>query len=378
MATQQLSYDFNNALRSLDNELATLVSLQPSLISLLTSESGAGLTVLNSRTPVTQNKHEWPELVMTPEQGTVSGAHTNVVTTLTLADGAGFVADMMLAFEGTDEVMKVTEVAGNDLTVVRGYGGSTAAALTDGMLVRVISRPRPEGSDPDPNANAVPRVMYNYTEIFDDTFKVSGTAVNTQLAGVPDLVNTNLMQSMLRVTRRINAAAIYGRRVQRSASEKGSMGGILQLVTNRINAAGAALTSTILNDAVETIFKNGGAPTAIICNTNQARKITAFHAAQMFVLRADNTVGSSVNQFQSDLPMGAISNIVVEPSYPKTKVALLDMSKLYLDPFAGRGLKEFDATLPGADAISRRLLGEYTLELLNGGEAHAIIDNLAV
>ena len=377
MATQQTSLDFNNALRSLDNELATLISLQPNLISLLASTGQSGMTVLNSRTPVTQNKHEWPELQMTAEQGSVSGAHTNIVTTLALVDATGFLADMVLAFEGTDEVVKVTAVAGNNLTVVRGYGGSTAAALTDATLVRVISRPRAEGSDPDPNANSTPSVNFNYTEIFDDTFKVTGTAVNTALAGVPDLVNLNLQQSMLKVTRRINTAAIFGRRVARSLTEKGTMGGILQLVTNRVNAAGEALTATILNDAVETIFKNGGAPSAIVCNTNQARKITAFHASQMFVLRADNTVGSSVNQFQSDLPMGSIQNIVVDPNFPKTKIGLLDMSKIYLDPYSGRSLREFDATLPGADAISRRLLGEYTLELLNGSAAHAIIDNLA-
>ncbi|TAN71609.1 MAG: hypothetical protein EPN17_00965 [Methylobacter sp.] len=377
MATQQTSDVFNNKLRSLDNEMATLVSLQPNLISLLSSSSTSGLMIINSRTPVSQNKHEWAELQLSPELGYVSGAHTNAVTTLSLVDATGFVADMILAFEGSDEVMKVTAVTNNDLTVVRGYGGSTAAALTDAMLIRVVSRPRPEGSDPDPNANSVPSVNYNYTEIFDDTFKVSNTTVSTALGGISDIINTNLMQSMLKVTRRINTAAIYGRRVQRSASEKGTMGGILQLVTNRVNAAGAALTSTILNDGVESIFKNGGTPNAIICNTNQARRITAFHAAQMFVLRADNTVGSSVNQFQSDLPMGAISTIVVEPSFPKTKIGLLDMSKLFLDPMQGRGLAEWDATLPGADAVSRRLLGEYTLELLNGDAAHAIIDNLA-
>lgn len=378
MQTQQTSDDFSNKLRSLDNELATLISLQPNLISLLSAPTQSGVSIINSRTPVTQNKHEWVELQLVPELGYVSGAHTDAVTTLNLADATGFVDDMILAFEGTDEVMKVTAVVANALTVVRGYGGSTPAALTDAMLIRVVSRPRPEGSNPDPKANSVPVVGYNYTEIFDDTFMVTNTAINTAMGGISNLVDTNLMQSLLKVQRRINTAAIYGRRVQRTGGEKGTMGGILQLVTNRINAAGAALTATALNDGVEAIFKSGGAPTAIICNTNQARRITALHAAQMFVLRADNTVGSSVNQFQSDLPMGAISTIVVEPSFPKTKIGLLDMSKIFLDPMTARGMSEWNATLPGADAVSRRLLGEYTLEVLNGNAAHAIIDNLAV
>lgn len=373
---QQQSIDFNNALRSLDSELATIIAAQPSLISLATAVSTGGI-ILPSRTPVTQNKHEWSELLLSPELGEVNGTLTSSATTLTLVSGTGFLADMILAFEGSDEVVKVTAVSTNDLTIVRGYGGSTAAAITTGWVAKVISRPRPEGSDPDPNANSVPTVNYNYTEIFDDTYKVSGTAMNTALGGVMDsLINQNAYQSMVKVSRRINNAAIFGRRVGRSASEKGTMGGILQLVTNRVNAAGVALTQTILNNGIETIFKNGGAPTAIVCNTNQARRITAFHANQMFVLRADNTVGSSVQQFQGDLPMGTVSTIVVDPNFPKTKVGLLDTSKIYLDAYQGRALAEIDATLPGSDAIARRLIGEYTLELLNGGQAHAIIDNL--
>lgn len=376
MATQQNSFDFNNRLRSFDNELAVLIANSPALLSLAVRRLASGLVTLNSRTPVTQNKHEWTELAMTPELGYVSGTHTNSVTTLALVDATGFVADMILAFEGTDEVMKVTAVSGNNLTVVRGYGGSTAAALADNILIRVVSRPRPEGSNPDPNANTPPAVNYNCTEIFDDTFMVSNTLVNTGLGGMSDVVDTNLQQSMLKVVRRINNATIYGRRVQRSATEKGTMGGILQLVTNRINAAGVALESATMNDAVEAIFKSGGTPNAIVCNTNQARRITAFQEAKMFVLRADNTIGSSVSQFQSDLPMGAISTIVIEPSFPRTKIAFLDTEKMYLEPMSGRSLGEWDATLPGADNISRRILGEYTLELLNGGAAHAIIDNL--
>jgi hypothetical protein len=380
--SQQTSDLFANKLRSFENELSVLVASQPSFLSLLGSTAANGMRIMTSRTPVTQHKHEFAELVMSPEQFQVSGSHTNSVTTLSLVNATGALVDMTLAFEGTDEVMKVTAVSGNNLTVVRGYGGSSVQALSDGMLIRVISRPRPEGSDPDPKANIVPTVNYNYTEIFDDTYKVSGTSVNTNLGGVNSLLNVNAQQSMIRVTRRLNAAAIYGRRVQRSTvngvvTENGSMGGILEMVTKRINAAGVALSQTQLNDGIESIFKDGGSSDIIICNVNQARRITAFHAQQMLVLRADNTVGSSVQQFQGDLPTGAPSTILVDPNFPRTKVGLIDSQKIFLEFMQNRSLAEYDATLPGSDAVSRRILCEATLEVINGASAHAIIDNLA-
>jgi hypothetical protein len=380
MTGQQTSTEFLNARRSLDSELAVLTAAQPNLISLMTTTLASGLKVFRSNTPVTNNKHEWSELVMRPEQGVVNGAHNNSTTTLALVSATGFYVDMVLAFEGSDEVMYVTAVSGNNLTVVRGYGGSTAASLIDGTVTRIISRPRPEGSDPDANANSMPSMNYNYTEIFDDTFKVSGTSVGTDLAGINNLIDTNTMQSMLTVTRRINTATIYGRRVQRvKGVSNGSMGGLLQLITKRSNAAGADLDATILNTGIENIFKDGGSPNVILCNTNQARKISAFNNAKLFIQRGDATAGTSVNAFQSDLPtpLGQIQNIVVDPNFPKTKVAILDLNKIFLEEFAGRGLKEFDATLPGADAIARRILGEFTLEVLNGGEAHCILDNLS-
>lgn len=377
--TQQTSDLFQNKLRSFDAELAVLIAQQPSLISLLASPAADGRVAIRSRSTVTQHRHEFTELAMSPEQFEVNGAHTYGDTTLSLVDATGAVEGMILAFEGTDELARVSQVAGSVITVARGYGDTTKKApLADGMLVRVVSIPRPEGSDPDPDANKVASVNYNFTEIFDDTYKVSGTTVNTDLGGIQSIINTNAMQSMLKVTRRLNMATIYGYRVQRSQTERGSMGGILQFVTNKINAAGQALSQKIINDGIETIFSNGGAPTALVCNTNQARRIAAFYANQLLVLRGDETSGSSVQQFQSDLPNGVITTIVVEPNFPRTKVGILDMNKIYLEFMQGRGLMEKDATLPAADAISRRLLCEATLEVLNGDAAHAIIENLAV
>ena len=215
--TQQTSDLFQNKLRSFDAELAVLIAQQPSLISLLASPAADGRVAIRSRSTVTQHRHEFTELAMSPEQFEVNGAHTFADTTLNLVDATGAVDGMILAFEGTDELARVNQVAGSVITVTRGYGDTTKKApLVDGMLVRVVSIPRPEGSDPDPDANKVASVNYNFTEIFDDTYKVSGTTVNTDLGGIQSIINTNAMQSMLKVTRRLNMAMIYGYRVQRS------------------------------------------------------------------------------------------------------------------------------------------------------------------
>jgi hypothetical protein len=84
-----------------------------------------------------------------------------------------------------------------------------------------------------------------------------------------------------------------------------------------------------------------------------------------------------VQQFQGDLPTGAPSTILVDPNFPRTKVGLIDSQKIFLEFMQNRSLAEYDATLPGSDAVSRRILCEATLEVINGASAHAIIDNLA-
>lgn len=75
-------------------------------------------------------------------QTTLDGAHDDTTTTLTVADGSAMPATGTFRInvdpEGADEICEVTARSGNDLTVVRGSEGTTAASHASGVDVAVV------------------------------------------------------------------------------------------------------------------------------------------------------------------------------------------------------------------------------------------------
>jgi hypothetical protein len=361
------SYSYVNLRRDLAGAMAIIMANSPSLLSIIPV----------STRQATQNKFEWPELVMAAESDTLTGAITNIATVVPVTNGAAFKAGMILAFESYDEVMKVTAVAANNLTVTRGYGGTTPVAMNSGTLTRIIDKPENEASDAGDDAGSLPGSAFNYTQIFSHTAKVSSNTINGAIDGIDNALDFQVQNSLQIIARRMNNSIIYGRGVARSVTEPGTMSGLFQLITNVSNAAAASITADSLNNAIETVVKNGGSPNTIVCNTNQARKISALNNNKIQISRQDTQTGQAIYEFVNDLPMGKIQRIVVEPNMDARKLLILDTTKLALVPFNGKAVNDVDATPPGADYVARRVLGEYTLQVMNAGQAHAEIVNLA-
>lgn len=105
--------------------------------------------------------------------GCTSGGTT---TTVVVDDGSMYVPNQILLVEETGEILMVTAIVDNTLTVVRGLGGTTVTSITGSMNVQSIGNAHEEAS-PMPTAitqQGSPRM--NYTQIFRNAWAVSGTA----------------------------------------------------------------------------------------------------------------------------------------------------------------------------------------------------------
>lgn len=78
------------------------------------------------------------EVLVNDAVTTLNGAINGVVTSLTVTDGSAFPSDMDFRIIIDDEIMKVTQVATNTLTVERGVEGTSAAAHSDTADVAAI------------------------------------------------------------------------------------------------------------------------------------------------------------------------------------------------------------------------------------------------
>ena len=70
---------------------------------------------------------------------TANGAHTAAVTTIDVVAGGAFGAGDLIQASGSSEIMEVTAVVANALTVQRGYGGTTAAAIADTTDIDILA-----------------------------------------------------------------------------------------------------------------------------------------------------------------------------------------------------------------------------------------------
>lgn len=378
----QNSYDFQNEIRDLNGAYQALVASYPTLLSLVRVGPAA-----------TATKHEWLEEQLNPTSSAIASFDTDGDGTgVNVASTSGFSAgDIVRTTSSTgvtqSELMRIVSVdSATDLTVARDYGGTTGVTLDVGDILVLVSSPKNEATDASVTVgSAEASTAFNYTQIEDAVAKVSKTAQVTRMYGVENLLNQDVQRKMLHLMRRQNNSLIHGVKVERTSSVAGTAGGFLSFLTggNTANVAGA-ISATVINNAFEQIFDDGGVSTryAIVCAENQARKISAFNTAGSNPVAqipfGTTTTGGYIQTFISDLSAarGFVGQVVVDPNMPKDQVAILDLDRVEVNYL--RPLTDEDATLPGGDYFQRRLLHEYTFTFRDAQKAHALLTGLTV
>jgi len=376
------SYDLNNPKRDVQEAFDLLVKSRPTFLSLLRRGANA-----------TATKVEWMEDSMSPLSTTISSFDSNngSGTGINVASTSGMVAGQLLRFEsstGADhgEIVRIVSVdSSTDLTVERGVGATSTTALTCSHVVYRVSTPKNEGTSASAGASREGTMNYNYTQIFDRTAKLSKTNLSAGQYGGANTMAYQIAREMMDINYEINGALIYGEREQRTSAVEGAMGGILSYLTGgNVDTTGSAVSATILNNMFKLIFDDGAGmgDYVILCNANQARKLSAFNTAGtnpiLSVPQGSTTTGGYISTFVGDLPSmnGFTAKIVVDPIFPKDKIALLDLNHIelaYLRPFTTTV-----ANLPSDDFEAQRILGELSVRIKNGQKAHALATGLTV
>jgi len=353
-----------------------------------------------AQTPWTNNKYEWLESQLKPLAWTTNGAvnagtlDATTPANITFVSTTGLEVDDVIRFTvGTTGArvgnlqVRVTSITSG--TVAQGviYGDTTDVTIPTGAIAKFITNLVPENRKTFVGQNTwEPDTEYNYFQIFDQTIELSDTALNTLMYGNPSQVVSQMRQAMYKIEQKMAEQMIYGRRVGRSGTAKGSFAGmdfyLNQAGGNIKDASAGDLTPALLNEVILEIKKDGGEVNTIMCNYEQARKISAFNTSgnNPIISRAETTTGSYVMQFVSDIPVagGLVSQIVIDEKFANTEVALVNLSKIALVPYENRELRIVDATLPWQDGVTQVLRGEYTLKFEDAKYSAGLIKNLAL
>lgn len=282
------------------------------------------------------------------------------------------------------EIMRVVSVT-NDTTfvVVRGVAGTTATALADLTKLLLIGSSYAEGTQA-PLANTRNPMKYlNYTQIFKDTYEMTGTAEQTRLY-TGDPVKNDKKRKAFDHARAIEMALLFGQKsevVGANGKPQRTMDGIRKFVsasTTTVFTTGFSLTQLL--DAISPIFdfdtEAGDTRVAFMGNG-------ALNALNYRLQQSTGQTAVQINYDSKTTVWGMNFNELVVPqgrllmkTHPlmnrhalyRNSMLILDFSALKWRPMRNRDTKFKDnAQLPDADTRKGYWQTEAGLEVWHGG-----------
>ena len=335
----------------------------------------------------TSTHHEWLEDELLPNKDTVNDStftDPSTDTDFVVDNGSRFRIGDQIQVESSEELMLVTGISTNTLTIVRGYAGTTAEDLADNQVINILGNAALEGAD-KPSARFTNRSRCgNYTQIFTAAVEVSGTDMAASQLGLADEIDNQKQARLRELVRDMENTVINAGQPasnpEGSGSVRRSMKGIIQhLSTNLFHTgdsgfpSGTALDEAMINYVLRKIWENSsGNVDLIVVGGFQKRKINAFCSDSRAYGANDTTFTDMIGIYESDF---GVCKIVTTRWMPQDAALLLDSSRINVLPLAGRSF-HFKPLASSGDYECGELIGEYTVELKNEA-AHGLIRDLS-
>jgi hypothetical protein len=335
----------------------------------------------------TSTHHEWLEDELLPNKDAINDStysDPETDTEFVVDNGSRFRVGDQIQVEGSEELMFVTGIDGDTLTVTRGYAGTSAEALADNQVINILGNADLEGAD-KPNARFTNRTRCgNYTQIFTATVEVSGTDMAASQLGLADEMDYQKQERLRELIRDLENSVVNGGQPtstpEGSGSVRRTMKGIVQhLVTNVFHTgdsgfpSGTDLDEAKINYVLRKIWESSnGNVDVIVVGGFQKRKINAFCADSRTYAATDTTFTNMVSVYESDF---GVCKIITTRWLPQDAALLLDSSRINVLPLAGRSF-HFKPLASSGDYECGELIGEYTLGLKNEA-AHGLIRDLS-
>lgn len=328
--------------------------------------------------PATDTTHYWNEDALNVLTFTMSNTGTGAgSTSLTGTSGQGahvHVGDLLVpvatATQPSVEVLQVTAIATDVLTVSPSYGGSTAQSYVGSSVFNVIPAEQ-EGSNINTDFSLSPTVRSNYTQIFAGHYdvEITGSQLARQMAtqAMQDFVARQLSNRAIELKIGMSGAFLYGEQSGNSggASTYRTLKGIRAWIRDQsgvTSSTAAPFSYTQINAMNKSVVDKGVFPDTLVIPTGLVGSVTGYDSGNRRFLESDRVPGYTVQQVL--LNQGNLVNVVVDPRVNVGDAFLLSSERLKAIPLQGRGMFVI-AAVDFTDAKKRRVLGEWTIELRN-------------
>lgn len=158
--------------------------------------------------------HEWVEDTLLPNTDAVNQTtftpNAQDATSITVNNGSRFQVGDLVRPGNASEIMQVTAIATNTLTVVRRYGGTSASSLSNGLKLTIVGNAALEGADAPATRFTTRYRRQNFTQIFAASVEVSGSMRAARVVGASDELDFQKQERMRELLRDLENTVING------------------------------------------------------------------------------------------------------------------------------------------------------------------------
>ena len=238
-------------------------------------------------------------------------------------------------------------------------------AISAGTTLYIVGNSVVEGSLPRRDTTRPRNLHSNYTQIFRQDVRMSGTRIATQMHAVSDELQLQIKLRTMEYKRELERAVILSPKYDGGAYTEGdTMGGIVywlyQADSEVLDTSTTSLTESAVNTLLATLWDNGSNPNVLLVGAKQARQFATFERARVRVEQDSKVAGYYVQRYMSDL--GQELEILVSRWVPANYCLILDTSKIKLRPMVGRKWIMQKLGLKG-DFVEYQMLSELSLEM---------------
>lgn len=312
--------------------------------------------------------HQWEEDELSPNTIVASSnvASTTADTAMGVAGGkAGYLqVGMMLRQPTTGEYFIVTVIAGNTITLQRGFGGTTPTSFAAGQSLDVIADAGLEGADVEQDSSTIRVHKSNYLQLFKKDVIVSGSMGAVSLhGGIDDEFMYQRDKKIAEALRDLEKAVILGilsGNTIGSATARRSMAGIRALLTTNVRSVGPNLTESWFGTAIQDAWSQGGTDIdLVVCGVNYKRIIDSWNNTRKFISNTDETYRAAVSMYESTF--GELG-IMLSRWMPANEALILATGRVSVPPLQKRSF-QFREVVSQGDSRKGFVVGEYTVEL---------------
>jgi len=236
----------------------------------------------------------------------LAAGYAAAAVSLVVDNGSYFAVDDLIKVPRTGEVIKVTDVTTNTLTVARGYGTTSAGALVNNEPMLIIGNANEEGESLGQIRTVQLNVFYNYTQIFRKPFGATGTVQASALYGGQNLDVTRKLQGIEHM-KDIVRAFLFGERAEYTTGTtpattthpERTTGGILNFVATNVKDVGTEVTETEFEDWLEDLFRYGSSSRLMMCSAKWISIINSWARGKLQTVPKDKTYGINLKEYLS-------------------------------------------------------------------------------